>query len=1120
MSSKPNKIFALLVGINQYHPESIQRISTLEGCVNDVEAMSAMLKKYLPQCLKKNYVLIQKSDEEILSEFLHIKTLTDQEASRQNIIDTFRSHLRDHAGPDTTVLFHYSGHGSYQKTSLDFYEYTASKQKKEETIVCYDSRTKHGHDLADKEMAILIEEVSKKGAQVIIILDCCHSGSGTREEGDFMLGDARQCPDEDTPRGIKTYLDDYYEKQKKQEGKVSIPQSPHVLFAACQHEEVAYETKEGTKHGMFTKTLLGVMEQYMSREGQITYSDLFMEAKKHILRFHKKQTPKFESYGFFNAQSLFLTPKTVDKPESRYEIIHENGSWVFDFGATQGLPKDVDNQVFVSIYPDKESSEVLGKASVRTVKITQSTLSLVEGTQIDEGKTYYGEIVSFPMPKMLVYLNSDENPNCQELFIKTFKDFKSPYLDFTFDSLELEKYKVVCTTETVEIWHEKQLKHQTSSCNQEGIQEILSALELIARWERLLKVENRGEVLNLDDVEFAFYEGKENLALHTGENIKIYSQKDRYYTQANFEWLVPYALKGKNKTGQDLFFTLLYFSPDFGIEVYFNEKVSANSDEIILTNKYGINPREHHEVTDVFKLIVSTVELESYSFQQEGIKNQQVKRSELLPDANYKKIEDWFTKTIVVNVVKQLDEISANKPVQVAHEKITLQPHPVFHAKIALKSAVPHTRSVDSDIAVVPNLFAAHPNLELINFSGERNLEDQSVLEISNFTDQQAESLAENPLVITLHQELSEEEYILPLTFDGEFILPAGEFQKNDQGETVLKIHHISAQTQEESDQRSLTSALKLYFFKVIGKNDPLWNLSRIEFLQNGTFEKRQDQIVEKVSEAKKVLLFIHGIIGNTDWMIKGLDFVKNQNKYDLVLSFDYENLGTTIDQIAAKFKEKLTTVGFNAQDSKELTIVAHSMGGLVSRYLIEKLQGDEFVDTLILAGTPNKGSAFGSIPHFIKLFTWNNIVLSLNAGEFLPSVAGLLAALRQSKTSIFTTLAQMNPQDDFIGSLNQPFSGSSPKTQYIVIAGNTTNYQSEGSFFPRLLDKLFVMLGKIYREEGNIFKTKPNDVAVATESILDLPPFDQVQKHEVACHHNLYFKHKDSLSIFKELLG
>ncbi|MGX9727006.1 MAG: caspase family protein [Candidatus Electronema sp. VV] len=80
-----SKVYALSVGINDYSPS----VGKLRGCLNDVAA----LKSYLADVFTKDRLCLE--------------TLTDSDATRDNIIRLFRSHL-GRAGADDVVLFHYS----------------------------------------------------------------------------------------------------------------------------------------------------------------------------------------------------------------------------------------------------------------------------------------------------------------------------------------------------------------------------------------------------------------------------------------------------------------------------------------------------------------------------------------------------------------------------------------------------------------------------------------------------------------------------------------------------------------------------------------------------------------------------------------------------------------------------------------------------------------------------------------------------------------------------------------------------------------------------------------------------------------------------------------------------
>ena len=154
--------YALLVGINEY-PNPSHRLS---GCVNDVTRMSEFLKARFDPAA--GFVLDPPA------------VLTDQRATRADIIREFQVHLgRARAGD--VALFYYSGHGSQERAPREFWH--LEPDRLDETLVCYDSRLlgPDHYDLADKELAYLIEQVAGNGPHVVVILDCCHSGSGTRD---------------------------------------------------------------------------------------------------------------------------------------------------------------------------------------------------------------------------------------------------------------------------------------------------------------------------------------------------------------------------------------------------------------------------------------------------------------------------------------------------------------------------------------------------------------------------------------------------------------------------------------------------------------------------------------------------------------------------------------------------------------------------------------------------------------------------------------------------------------------------------------------------------------------------------------------------------------------------
>jgi hypothetical protein len=119
-------IYALFVGIDAYPPP----LRPLNGCVNDVTRLLDLLEER-----------VKGSNDRF-----EPKLLADAEATRQGIIDAWRSHLGQ-ARPGDVALFYYSGHGSQENAPPEFWDFEPDHLN--ETLVCYDSRLPGGWDLAE-----------------------------------------------------------------------------------------------------------------------------------------------------------------------------------------------------------------------------------------------------------------------------------------------------------------------------------------------------------------------------------------------------------------------------------------------------------------------------------------------------------------------------------------------------------------------------------------------------------------------------------------------------------------------------------------------------------------------------------------------------------------------------------------------------------------------------------------------------------------------------------------------------------------------------------------------------------------------------------------------------------
>lgn len=231
-SPDPGHIYALLIGIDHYADPALQ---VYRGCVNDVDAMRSFLTERLKVSAS------------------NILLLTNAEATRANILSAWKEHLGQ-ARTGDQVFFHFSGNGT-QSANTDPYETGTRTQ----TLLTYDSRSDdRAHDLLDRELAKLAEEIEKQGAGLSIFLDTCHAGDG------FHGGNA---------------------------------DANYVLLASCRENELSYEMRDpqsGRWHGAASYFLLQALANI---NPSTTWADLYDFIYANVKMNYHKQTPQLIGPG-------------------------------------------------------------------------------------------------------------------------------------------------------------------------------------------------------------------------------------------------------------------------------------------------------------------------------------------------------------------------------------------------------------------------------------------------------------------------------------------------------------------------------------------------------------------------------------------------------------------------------------------------------------------------------------------------------------------------------------------------------------------------------------------------------------------------------------------------------
>lgn len=212
---------ALLVGVDRY-PDS-----PLHGCITDVELQRELLTYRFG---------FQPSD---------ILTLTDAQATRENIETAFVTHLSEQAKPGDAVVFHFSGCGS--RVSLG-----DSPEVMQNSLVLGDdvlpSKIDRAvNDILEETLLLLVRSIDSENA--IAILDTSYIYPGFDKNGNFRIR-SRPRPTIGQPSLAELTFREQLQSRQQQNSQGAI-----VLAASAPAQLAAEATWNGFTAGLFTYAL-------------------------------------------------------------------------------------------------------------------------------------------------------------------------------------------------------------------------------------------------------------------------------------------------------------------------------------------------------------------------------------------------------------------------------------------------------------------------------------------------------------------------------------------------------------------------------------------------------------------------------------------------------------------------------------------------------------------------------------------------------------------------------------------------------------------------------------------------------------------------------------------------
>ncbi|KAI1080151.1 caspase domain-containing protein [Whalleya microplaca] len=324
------KTILILIGIDSHrdgkillNPEGAPiSIPPLRGAVNDVEEIDRHIQNHHYRG-KLHVVKLTTSGEPAML------------PTRANILNQF-STVTKNINHGDIIHVHYSGHGMRVKSEHPF---PTGEYGIDLSVVTYDKF------IRSQELNYHLREMSKKGAHVSIMCDCCHAGRFTRGEDNG---------DEDTIRTVDdiawTILEESEDDMELEEVGAEVrgwsPMTPKEvwleatdfdLFAACGLDQESPEDHfEGRWHGVYTASFLAALKD---GNQPFTQDHLHRKLSAVLRKNHRVQLPVFSGRG----NRYFLMESTWEASEVPPLSVIDHGSengveWVdLSEGCMQGL---------------------------------------------------------------------------------------------------------------------------------------------------------------------------------------------------------------------------------------------------------------------------------------------------------------------------------------------------------------------------------------------------------------------------------------------------------------------------------------------------------------------------------------------------------------------------------------------------------------------------------------------------------------------------------------------------------------------------------------------------------------------------------------------------------------
>jgi len=262
---------AVLIGINKYQIPG----ADLNGCVNDVKNLSGVLRTY--------YGFVDKD----------ITTLTDLQATKKAMQTAIRKLIKSGKKGDV-LLLHYSGHGANVPDD------NGDEADHRDEILC-PTNLDWKDPLRDDWLRKTLNRL-RKGVNLTVIMDCCHSGTNTRA---ITPPDAQRrerflpCPLDlmavESGRKLRGAVRGTLGKAprgRRRKSDIVHAEIPELLITGCRDTQTSADARiGGSYNGALTYYLV---ESIKEAEGNLTYRELHQRTVAKLKQNDYDQVPQLE----------------------------------------------------------------------------------------------------------------------------------------------------------------------------------------------------------------------------------------------------------------------------------------------------------------------------------------------------------------------------------------------------------------------------------------------------------------------------------------------------------------------------------------------------------------------------------------------------------------------------------------------------------------------------------------------------------------------------------------------------------------------------------------------------------------------------------------------------------